>query len=768
MPAPRAGKLTANAAFEKKGSGEMRRNSARWGLLAASAIGALTVTSAAKAQGEMQGPTQPQSIGAAESESDNGQVILVTAQKREENVQDVPASITVVGGEDLVQTGSVQISDFAGYVPGLHGENRGTAGGSRVALRGISPLGANATVGIYIDDAPVGSVTPYTESGDFTVDLLPYDLARIEVLRGPQGTLYGASTIGGLLKYVTVAPDLDELSGRVGGELFTIGHAGSIGYAAQGLINVPLVVDRLAVTASLAHRSTPGWIDNVQTGTANQNGYDQTGGRFSLLWRPVDALTVRLSALYQELDQDSISTTARTSADTPVGNGRSNFNYVPELFRSEFQYYAATVEYDLGPATLSSTLTYSDTERFERVDSSRVFGILFPLLTGGAIGPGVTPFDNRITLEKWTEEIRLTSSSGGRFEWLVGFFYTSEDALNEQLVLALDQDLVPVPPLDPLATVEIPSTYEEYAGFGNATFRVTEQFWISGGLRWAHNDQTFRQVSSGAIVPPADRAGESSEDVWTYSISPQYHFGDDTMVYARMATGYRPGGPNVVVPGLPPTVDADTLTNYEVGLKSRLADPSLSLDLALFRMDWDDIQVPIQSGGIGGLGNGGTARSQGIEVAIVLEPAPGLTLGANGAYTDSKLTEDAPGVGGLAGDRLPNIPKFSGSLTADYAFRLGARTEARIGAGLRHVGRRFSAVVSNPFAVDVSAYSALDLHASVMIDDRFSIRVYARNLTDEGGPYSRTLVNDALNRPAYISVVPLQPRTIGLAVDVMF
>jgi outer membrane receptor protein involved in Fe transport len=735
----------------------MKKGSGRLALLTATAIGALA----------MAAPASAQDSAPAAGETDD-QVILVTAQKREEDLQDVPASISVLGADDLVQTGATQITDFAAYVPGLHGENRGTPGGTRVALRGISPLGANATVGVYIDDAPIGSVTPYTESGDFTLDLMPYDLARIEVLRGPQGTLYGASTIGGLLKYVTVAPDLDEFSGRVGGELFTINHAGGLGYAAQGMVNLPLVTDRLAITASLAHRSTPGWIDNAQTGATDQNGYDQTGGRFSLLWRPVDALSVRLNAIYQKLDQDSIGTTAQDLTGTPVGNGRANFNYIPESFRSRFQYYAATVDYDFGAATLSSTTTYSDTERRERIDSSRIFGILFPLLTGGAIAPGVTPFDNNITLEKWTEEVRLTSASGGRFEWLAGFFYTHEDALNEQLVFARDVNLAPIPALDPLAVVEIPSTYEEYALFGNATWRVTDRFWLTGGLRWAHNDQTFRQTSSGAIVPPADRPGDSSEGVWTWSVSPQYHFTDDTMVYARVATGYRPGGPNVVVPGLPATVAADRLTNYELGLKTRLANPALTLDVALFRMDWKDIQVPIQSGGIGGLGNGGTARSQGIEAALLLEPAPGLTLGVNGAYTDSQLTEDAPGVGGLDGDRLPNIPKFSGALTADYSFRIGANARARIGGGLRHVGRRFSAVESNPFAVGVSSYTALDLNASVELNDRFTIRAYARNVTDEGGPYSRTLVADGLNQPGYITAVPLQPRTIGLAVDVAF
>ena len=729
---------------------------------------ALLALSAAGSALVVPGISHAQQAQQTEAEAAEDAAIIVTAQKREQNLQDVPASISVVGGESLIESGAAQVSDLAGYVPGLHINNLGTPGQSRIALRGISPLGASASTGVYIDDAPVGSSTAYTESGSFTVDLLPYDIARIEVLRGPQGTLYGASTIGGLLKYVTIAPDLDEFSGRAGVEAFAINHAGEIGYAAQGRVNVPLVADRLAITASLAHRSTPGWIDNVQTGAEDQNDYHQTGGRIALLWQPVDRLSVHLSATYQELKADSLSTTTEDLTGTPVGNGRANFNYVPERFESEFQYYAGTVEYDFDFATLSSTTTYTDAERFETADASRIFGTLFPLLTGGALGPGISPFDNRITMDKWTEEVRLTSAGGGRFEWLAGFFYTHEDALNDQIVFSFDMDGNVIAPLNPLATVQLPSTYEEYAAFGNATWRVTDRFWITGGLRWAHNNQTFRQISAGAIVPTANDPGKSSESVWTYSISPQYHFTEDTMVYARVATGYRPGGPNVILPGLPPTFDPDTITNYELGLKTRLFNPDLSIDLGVFRMDWDDIQIPIAFGGTSGLGNGATARSQGIEAALVWQPMPALTLGANGAYTDSQLTEDAPAVFGLAGDRLTHIPKFSGSLTANYAFAVGANADAEIGGGLRHVGHRFSAVESNPLALDIPSYTALDLNASVTLNERYTIRLYARNVTDEDGPIARSQINDGLNQPSFITVVPLQPRTIGLALDVAF
>ncbi|HEX8256366.1 MAG TPA: TonB-dependent receptor plug domain-containing protein, partial [Allosphingosinicella sp.] len=395
-------------------------------LLATAAAAAFASAAPAAAQVQEEQQAQPDPVAAATAEDDalTDQEIVVTAQKRAEDQQDVPISISVVSGQELVETGATQLTEIAGYVPGLHVSNLGSPGQTQVSLRGIAPLAAGASVGTYVDDAPVGSSTVYTESAGFTVDLLPYDLARIEVLRGPQGTLYGASTIGGLLKYVTITPDLNDFSARAGVEGFNIRNAGEIGYAFQAFVNVPIVTDRLAVTASFAHRKTPGWIDNVQTGDSDQNGFDQTGFRASLLWRPVDELSVRLSAMHQEIDSESSTITAQNLNGVDIGNGRSNFNFVAEPFTSKFRNYAASIDYDFGFASLSSTTTYTDAERREVVDASRIFGVLFPLLTGGAIGPGITPFDNSITMEKVTQEIRLTSASGGRFEWLLGFIYT--------------------------------------------------------------------------------------------------------------------------------------------------------------------------------------------------------------------------------------------------------------------------------------------------------------------------------------------------------
>ena len=740
-------------------------------LLASAGMFALAIGGAANAQVQEELQAQSGQSAAAQNPSaasEDETEIIVTAQKRAEDQQDVPISISVVSGEELAESGAMQLTEIAGYVPGLHVGNIGAPGQTQVSLRGIVPLAAGASVGIYVDDGPVGSSTVYTESGTFTVELLPYDLARIEVLRGPQGTLYGASTIGGLLKYVTVAPDINEFSARVGVEAFNLRHSGEFGHAFQAFVNAPIIPDRLAVTASFARRKTPGWIDNFQTGDRDQNGFDQTGFRGSLLWQPIDDLRIRLSAMHQEIDSENSTIIAQDVTGTPVGNGRSNFNFVPEPFKSKFRNYQGTIEYDFGFATLSSATTYTDAERREFVDASRIFGVLFPLLTGGAIGPGITPFDNRITMEKITEEIRLTSPSGGRFEWLLGYFFTDEDADNRQIVNSFDLDGNVIAPLDPLATVGLPSTYKEHALFGNATFRFTDQLWLSGGLRWARNEQTFRQISSGAIVPTADTPGESDESIVTYSVSPQYHVNSDTMIYGRVATGYRPGGPNVILPGVPPTFDADTITNYELGLKTRLANRTVTLDVALFRMDWEDIQVAQAFGGTSGLANGGTARSQGIEAAVQWQPVRGLTLGANGAYTNAELTEDAPAIGGLDGDRLSLVPRFSGSLSANYRFQIAGVADAEVGAGVRHTGKRLSAVESDPDALDVDSYTAVDLNGSATFSDRYTVRAYVRNLTDERGPVARTLVNNGINQPAYINFIPLQPRTIGVGLDVSF
>ena len=710
-------------------------------------------------------PAQAQESTVGEREGD----IVVTAQKRVQNVQDVPISIAVVGGEDIQEQGSSSLVDYAGYVPGMQASNTGTPGQTTITLRGVAPLNGSQTVGIYLDDAPVGSSAIYNRAGQFTIDLMPYDIERIEVLKGPQGTLYGASSIGGLVKYVTVQPDTRDFRVRAGAEGFSIKGGDGLGWGAQTFVNVPIVTDQLAVSGSFSWRSTPGWVDSVNNADLDdQNSYEQRGGRVALLWQPTPRLSVKLAGIWQSLNSDGNGLYAADLDGNRLGDGRSFNNYVPESYDFSLDYYSATIDYDFGPATLTSATTYSKTKGAQVQDASYAFGVLFPLLTGGAIDPGVTPFSLDLGLKKWTQEVRLASSGEGRFEWLVGGFFTDETTSNAQLVRSYDMDGNVIAPLDPLAIVGLPATYKEYAVFGNGSFKFSDMFEITAGLRWARNEQTFRQISEGAIVPSANDPGTSAESVWTFSVSPQIHLNEDAMLYGRVATGYRPGGPNVIVPNVPPSVDADRMTNYEIGFKGDVADGLLSLDVAAFWMDWTDIQVTRAFGGVSGGANGGKATSKGFEGTVALRPAPGFTLTATGSYTDASLSEDVPEISGVKGDRLPAVPTFSGALRADYEFELGGGNKGSFGAGVRHASSRLSLVESDPLVARARPYTSVDLNASVTFDDHWTLRAYARNLLDNKGELARTTMADGLNQPSFLAISPLQPRTVGVALDMAF
>jgi iron complex outermembrane receptor protein len=729
----------------------MTRMTNRANLLITAAVGALLLPCTAFAQ-----DTAP----AAQTAVAGDDEIVVTAQKREERLQDVPISISVVGGEQMQQSGASQLADYAAYVPGFQVDNAGSPGRSTLSLRGVAPIGPSATVGIYLDDAPIGSSGIYNRAQTFSLDLLPYDIDQIEVLRGPQGTLYGASSIGGLLKYVTVQPDLTRFSARAGGEVFTIAHGSDAGWAASALVNVPIVADKLAISGSYSRRNSPGFIDNVLTGEKDVNSALQQGARVAVLWKPDSKLTVKLSGLWQRTESDNFGILYETQGSpTPLAPGASWLStnqQLPEPFHSDFKFFSGSIAYDLGFAELSSTTSHSELKILETSDASRVYGVIWG---------GLAPYPATLHQKKWTEEVRLTSATSKLLDWQLGFFYTNEDNTHNQLVRALDASGAPLAPFDPFAVVALPNTYKEYAVFGNATLKLGDVFHITGGLRWARNDQTFTQVTQ---IPLAglDTSGDggSSEEIVTWSVSPQLNLNPDTMLYVRAATGYRPGGPNIALPGFPATVSSETVTSYEAGIKARFLDRKVTFNAAAFLLDWNDLQVAQAfANGINGLVNAGTARSQGFEAQLLIQPVRGFNVGANFAYTDAKCTQTTPNC--TDGDQLPNVPKLAAAVTADYSWALSGSTQAHVGGAVRIVGDRISAVASDPLSVPVDGYATFDLNASVTIDSKWTLRAYARNLTDSEG---RITTSVATVNPGYLSTVPVQPRTLGLALDLAF
>lgn len=726
--------------------------------------------------------------------------IVVTANKRAEDIRDVAAAVSVIDDRMLENSGAVSISDYADFVPGLQVQSSGVPGLTQISMRGIAATSTGATVATYIDQIPVGSSGLYQAAATLNLDLLPYDIQRIEVLRGPQGTLYGASAIGGLMKYVTREPDLlqDEIRMGVG---FNSVASGETGIGFRLAANVPLQEDRSGLRMSFASNSIPGVTDNGVNGDQDIDGATQRGARAAYLWRG-DRLDIQASMLWQRVDADNRTRIALEPGTLqPVYGDLTDRLYQPQLFQKELTLGSVTLDWDLGWGQLVSATGYSSSKTFNQVDSTLQFGGVANLMLG-LPSPGSTRTSYALNLDKWTQEFRLQSTSEGAFDWMLGAFHTRESGVQGQHVWLGQRDGSPLPaPLDAafstLTNIALPSTYRETALFANGQWRITDQFRIDGGVRQSRNDQTYRQVvSEGILVALGEVPGASSENVFTWSVSPQFHFNPSVMAYLRAASGYQPGGPNAALPGVPATVDSSMLRSYEAGLKSEFFDRRVSLDLSAFRINWEDIQVRVTFEGIAALVNGGQATSEGFELAAMFRPTQRWQVGVNAAYTDATVKNDFTSsvnvrpandvivTSGLAGDRLPYIPRLSWSATTEYLFNLGDMN-GQVGAAYRHVGSRVHATTNRQrttasgdpntilserltLPIELPSYSSFDVYAGIGRGD-WELRAYVNNLTDERGWTSIAATTNALTgQVAQVNAFPIRPRTFGMMLDYRF
>ncbi len=731
--------------------------------------------------------------------------IVVTANKRQENIREVATAITRLGEMQLENLNATQMADYASYVPGLQLQSNGTPGQVQVSMRGVAALSPGSTVGTYVDDAPVGSNSLYQQATLYQLDLLPYDIESIEVLRGPQGTLYGAGAMGGLIKYSMRKPDTAQREFRVGAGVSSPA-SGETGANYRVGMNLPIVEDAFALRVSAARQELPGYVDNLVDGRRDIDQGRQTSARAALRWEG-EAASVQFAVMRQEVESDNNSRIAVDAATQRPLAGLSNRVYVDEPFSKEIEHYSLAIEYDLGFADLVSSTSYADTRTAIRSDVSLSYGE-YPLAFLDAdptLEAGSSYLDNRLSLTQFTQEVRLQSKSGGAFEWLVGGFHSDEDGDNYQYVALNRLDGSPLQApwndiLGVLGELVIPSTYEETAVFANASYRFTERFKLGAGLRFSRNDQEFQQnVTGGVLIPIGVQDNRSSEDVFTWSITPQFQISPDSMVYAKASTGYQPGGPNVVAVGLPSAVDSSTLTSYELGWKAGFGR-RLAFDLVAYQIDWEDIQVASQVNGVSGLVNGGEATSRGVEASLQWRPLSGLTLGFNGAWNDSELDQDFPAIvvpldpdlpggvlelnTGLAGDRMPYVPDLTLSATVDYTVALSNGWSAGVGGGYRWVDDRTNATterqviaIADPRTVldttitgplTIESYGAFDLYASLS-NGSWTLRGYVRNAGDKRAYSSITDVTGALTGITHhLAAVPIQPRTLGLEVDYRF
>jgi outer membrane receptor protein involved in Fe transport len=704
-----------------------------------------------------------------------------------EDVQSIAGSVSMVSGDILEERKLEQLSDYAALLPGISVAGFGSPGSASILLRGVPTFTEAASASYYLDDTPLGVSGNYGNAGNVALDIMPYDLEQLEVRRGPQGTHYGADSATGAVRFALKAPSFSRLEARVGADGSVIHGAANPGGSIRGMLNLPVVPEVLAVRISAYDSHTPGYIDNAYNGARDVNPVSQTGERIALLWRPATSLSIEVTGFWPRIHADSEADVSSTGVAIVPGTGdayilRATGSYGDltdhhaflQPFTKSIDYYAATLHWNPGAIAVVSATAWSRTDSHKILDQTLANNINPGLPFSPAI---LSTFHRNIGVEKFSEELRIVSPHGRRYEWLLGGFYTHESVSDIWTLYAFDNNYQPIAALAPAAGLTtVHNTFTELASFGELTWHVNERFDLMGGVRYAHNDLAFTAIDSGVIDMPAHFEGDSSKGVATWMSAASYHVAPQVMFYGRVATGSQPGYHNGGVLGAPLTVNPETVTNYEVGVKSEYLDHTVLADLALYYIDLKDVQLgDFFEGGWGGI-SGGNVVSQGVELTTSYSPVGGLKLALGGAYMQSELTSLAPGTWAqswLPGYQLPYVPRWSYTFTTDYDWALSDLWYAHAGAALRWVGARWSGEgvrsvsIGGAPTMEVPAYTLLDLNASIA-KGPMVLRVFARNVTDSRAISQALILGDPTTPPAEAEQRILQPRTIGIGFDYAF
>lgn len=717
-------------------------------------------------------PAYAQAVSPGAANGNSGiETVTVTAEKKSESAQNVPMSLSALSGEDLIKSQSFRYEDYVGKVPGLTWVSSNGGSGSQLVVRGlttgsnpISPLTAT-----YIDETPYTVVSNFAGAFASAPNLDTYDMQRIEVLRGPQGTLYGASALAGLLKFVTNAPDPSGFAASAEAGVSTVDGGGN-GFEIHGMVNIPLSSDT-ALRLVAYDNYNPGFIDDPSRGLKNINGSHYIGGRASLLYQPTENFSVRLNALYQDRSWNDWG-----NEDVDPGTLKPTYcklcqeNDIGQPGHVENALLNATVNWDLGFVQLVSATSYSEFRPHWIWDEKN----LDPVVSGALGSPFGTAVVQSRPMNSVTQEVRLSSPADQSLEWQVGGFFNDQDSYHfPDDFYPIDQSTHTILYSYPttLLKADFPTTYREYAGFANLDYHITPTFDIAAGGRYSHNHQTFREVASGLFAGNVDFGNSSSENDFTYSADARWHVTPDAMIYARVATGYTPGGPNAVtlLATVPHTFSSSTSTNYEIGTKSKFLADTLSVEISIFNVDWQKIQLDtIDPSGAEYTSNGGRARSSGAEWTLeYAPPVDGLTLNFNGAYTDAHLTQPTPpSVGGSSGDSLPGVPLWQTSLGANYEHMLFADWAGFLGVDWRFTGSRFANFEAGSPRQHMPSFNIVDLRAGIE-NNSWSLTVYAKNVGNE------VAINYLLDRSlsggnGIQSASVYQPRTVGITLAAKF
>jgi iron complex outermembrane recepter protein len=707
--------------------------------------------------------------------------IIVTAQKKSERLQDVPVAITALNTDLLANNNLTRIQDYFAMVPGLSVAAGSQGGGTQqLAIRGITTgPGTNPTVGVVIDDVPYGNSTTAALGNLLYPDLDPSDLSGIEVLKGPQGTLYGSDSLGGLIKYVTKNPSTDGFSGGVQVQGEDVDHGG-VGYAVRGSINIPLS-NTFAIRASGFTRRDAGYIENISTGQRDINQVDVRGGHLSALWTPSDTVSLKVGALVQNTEGNGNSVVDTNNLLQPTlsdlqqtgirGNG---------AFNSQIELFTAALKFKLGGVDFVSLSGYGINKWYALYDIS----VLGPAFAAPYFGVNGATEPNYYSTKKFTQEFRASSTIGQWLDWMVGAFYTHEDSGASFQNLEANDYATGAPVGQLIHWTYAPNTLSEDSLFADATVHFTDQFDVQVGGRESEYRQAYNEQATGLLVPtfygvpsPYILGLERAKgNAFTYLVTPQYKFSRDLMTYVRIATGYRVGGPNISYPNVntPASYNPDRTTNYELGVKGNVFNHALTFDVSLYYIDWQKIQLGengfANGAEFGYTTNGAAAKSQGLEVSLQAHPFEGTAISLVTSLSDSVLTQNLPAtssVYGLSGQRLPFSSRFSGTFSVDQDIaRIGEAT-VLVGGSVSYVGLRLGEFTTGPTPppFQMPAFTTFNLHAGARYQS-WLFNLFANNVGDKRGITGYSFYDGTGTATNVATIIP--PRTVGLSVSKSF
>ncbi len=644
-------------------------------------------------------------------EATNLGAVKVTARKRDERQIDVPIAMTAITGEQIDAMGITKVAEIIAMTPGAGSVDNG-GGFTQVQIRGVSSsLGGNDN-GYYLDDIPFTGVTV-----PWYPEVRSWDIDRVEILKGPQGTLFGEGSMGGTVRTLTRKPDLEAFGAAFEASASTTRDGGN-GWGGKAMLNVPLLKDKLAARVAVTDESLSGWIDDARAGGHKDiNEQRVKTGRIKLRFTPTERWDMDLA--YWKYDSDA-----------PGGGNGALDN------RTTSSFYANTDTWDV--ASFATSYAFDGSQLFySYADADLTYA------NDGMLNPTTTYVSN-IQIGVRTHELRWSSTGERTLDWTVGYYLRKADR----------HDRSSVGGVPPSRSVQF---NDAHALFGETTLKLPNPAWaLTAGLRYFKDDVDAESVST-------DRTStlDAKFDSWNPRLALSFKPGEDTTLYASVARGFRSGQLQPITSillaeangvELPATIAPDSILTYELGAKSLLADGKLMLEGALFYSDWKDVavRVPITSS-INGLTNSKGTKNKGVEANLIYTPNASWMLQVGGSLVDATYAEDVPGTPLHKGTPVYNVPKTSFSASAAYNWPVGDTLKGIARAGVVHDARRETALTAGtPGDAVTSANARIGLESP----SGWSGYLYGENLTDDNGALNARTALGIANR--------LRPRTFGL------